>query len=248
MISFFDLSYGKPGLIKGEKVFNKMKEIGKDKAIETLKIPYKALATDLVTGKPYVFEQGSLYEAMRASVAIPTIVTPFVKNDMVLVDGGVLNNIPVQYVDKKDDEIMVVVDLGVNIPSQMAPYQKEEKDSIYTTFMDSVKDKIEKYSTLAKEKYLEKYEAVLGKQKDSDEEYLEEKKALDLGYSDIVEKSISVMMRKISDISLEKRTPDILISLSEQNATNFDFHKAEELIALGRDYAKKAIKEYESKK
>ncbi len=248
VLSYFDISYRKPWLIKGEKVFTKMQEIGKDKAIETLPIPYKALATDLVTGNPYVFESWSVYEAIRASVAIPTVVTPFVKGDMVLVDGGVLNNIPVQYAEKKDDEIVVVVDLWANIPSQITPYQTEEKESIYDEFIGSVKDTIEKYSTIAKEKYLEKYEKLVWKSKNTEEEILEKKKELDWWYSDIVQKSISVMMRKLSDISLEESNPDILISLSKHNATTFDFHKAKELIALWRDYAKKAIAEYEQRR
>ncbi len=242
VVSFLDISYGLSGLIKWEKVFNKMQEIGEDKNIEELTIPYKAIATDLVSGKPYVFDTWSLYEAMRASVSIPTVLTPVQKDGMLLVDGGVLNNIPTKYAEKHDDELLVVVDLWARIPSQIEAYQEEEKESIYEEFIDSVKDKFEEYSSLAKKKYLDKYFDT--KQEEIQEENDTE---IDRWYSDIVQKSIAVMMRRLSDISLEESKPDILLSLSYYNATTLDFHKAKELITLWRDFAKKAIAEYESK-
>ncbi len=253
VVSFLDISYGLSGLIKWERVFNKMQEIGEDKKIEELTIPYKAIATDLVTGNPYVFDKWSLYEAMRASVSIPTVLTPVQKGEMLLVDGGVLNNIPTKYAEKQGDELLVVVDLWARIPSQIKAYQEEEKESIYEEFIDSVKDKFEEYTSLAKKKYLERY--FLNNKKDDNtsaniNENLQEEKnvEIDRWYSDIVQKSIAVMMRRLSDISLETSNPDILISLSYYNATTLDFHKAKELIALWRDFAKKAITEYESKK
>lgn len=231
VLSFLDISYWKPWLIKGEKVFNKMKELGEEKNIEDLPIRYKAIATDLNHGKPYIFETWGIYTAIRASVSIPTVFTPLVKNGRILVDGGVLNNIPVAYAEQKEDELLMVVDVWAKIPSQIEEKpQEKKKESIYDSFIDSMKNKFEEYHLFQKDK-------------DTQEE---KKKDEDWWYTDVVQKSISVMMREISDIRLKNSNPDILVELSYENGTTFDFHRAEELIALGRKYAKIALDNYKT--
>ena len=78
VFSLMDFTIGGHGVMKGDKVFNKLKTIVDDQNIEDLKIPIKIIATDAVNGKEIVFSKGSMYGAMRASCSIPGLVKPFV--------------------------------------------------------------------------------------------------------------------------------------------------------------------------
>ena len=106
-----DFALSTQGLLKGENVFNKMKTFIPDRNIEEMNIPFSAIATDLINEKEIVFDKGSFYEAIRASVAIPTIFTPVKYKDTILVDGGVLNPLPIDYVKRSKDDLLVVVNL-----------------------------------------------------------------------------------------------------------------------------------------
>ncbi|HDO26967.1 MAG TPA: patatin, partial [Bacteroidetes bacterium] len=90
-----DFAFSTQGLLKGENVFNKMKTFIPDRDIEEMNIPFSAIATDLINEKEVVFDKGSFYDAVRASVAIPTVFTPVKYKDTILVDGGVLNPLPI---------------------------------------------------------------------------------------------------------------------------------------------------------
>ena len=108
---FMDFTLTNHGLLKGERVFEKMKAIIPDMNIEDMPIPFSAVATDILNEKEVVFTQGSFYEAARASVAIPAVFTPVKYEDTIIVDGGILNPIPIEFVNRKSDDILVVVNL-----------------------------------------------------------------------------------------------------------------------------------------
>ncbi|RLD89821.1 MAG: patatin [Bacteroidetes bacterium] len=125
-----DFAISTQGLLKGETVFNKMKTFIPDRNIEEMNIPFSAIATDLINEKEVVFNQGSFYEAVRASVAIPTVFTPVKYQDTILVDGGVLNPVPIDYVKRSEDDLLVVVNLyGDKIEKHI---QKEENSKSVT--------------------------------------------------------------------------------------------------------------------
>jgi NTE family protein len=108
---FMDFTLATNGLLKGERVFDKMKTFIPDMNIEDMPIPFAAVATDILHEKEVVFTKGSFYKAARASVAIPAIFTPVRYTDTILVDGGVLNPIPIEYVFRKDGDLLIVVNL-----------------------------------------------------------------------------------------------------------------------------------------
>ncbi|MDY0253748.1 MAG: patatin-like phospholipase family protein [Tenuifilaceae bacterium] len=108
---FMDFTLTTNGLLKGERVFDKMKTFIPDMNIEDMSIPFAAVATDILHEKEVVFTKGSFYEAARASVAIPAVFTPVKYTDTILVDGGVLNPIPIEYVHRKDGDMLIVVNL-----------------------------------------------------------------------------------------------------------------------------------------
>ena len=108
---FMDFTLATNGLLKGERVFDKMKTFIPDMNIEDMPIPFAAVATDIITEKEVVFTHGSFYKAARASVAIPAIFTPVKCNNTIIVDGGVLNPIPIEHVLRKNGDMLIVVNL-----------------------------------------------------------------------------------------------------------------------------------------
>lgn len=113
----------KGGLIKGEKTLETLKKYFSNKKIEDLKIPFFAVATDLLTAKEVVFSKGDVAEAVRASISIPLIYNPVLFENRTLVDGGVSCPVPVEVALDKGAEKIIAVNLdGV--------YFSEKKESI----------------------------------------------------------------------------------------------------------------------
>ena len=205
------------GLLKGEKVFDKMKTFIPDMNIEEMNIPFVAVATDLLNEEEVVFNTGSFYEAIRASIAIPTIITPAKYKDTILIDGGVLNPIPIEQVARSNNDILVVVNLYGNKKAGFEKTGLSEKNENSSKLNGLLK-------TLTK--------LVVSGDKSS------------LGYYSLLSATTSAMIHKIAKQNIEKFKPDILINIPYDSSDTFDFHKAEELIKLGEVAANEAILEY----
>ncbi len=108
---FMDFTLTTNGLLRGERVFEKMKTFIPDMNIEDMKIPFCAVATDILKEEGIAFTSGSFYDAVRASIAIPAVFTPIKHEDTILIDGGILNPIPIEYINRKYDDILIVVNL-----------------------------------------------------------------------------------------------------------------------------------------
>lgn len=206
-----DLTLGKGGLVKGEKVLNKMKEFIPDSNIEDLPIPYSATAVDIIKHEEVVFRSGSLYEAIRASIAIPTVFTPVKKDGATLVDGGVMNNVPITNIKRTEGDQLVVVYVNADIPCiKPALNKKEEKEqeSFYQKWLSSFNNHL--HINHSKEK------------KES------------LGLISVVDNALTTGMLALANFAIEKGNPDILINISRESCGTYDFYKAKELIEIGR--------------
>ncbi|MBO8176988.1 patatin-like phospholipase family protein [Aeribacillus pallidus] len=113
---FMDLGIRKRGLIAGNKIyamlihFLEQKGLG-DIKIENLKIPFRAVTVDIIKGKVFVFDEGSLSLAIRATTSVPGIFSPVHYQDKVLVDGGVLNNLPADLLREEEMDVVIAVDV-----------------------------------------------------------------------------------------------------------------------------------------
>jgi NTE family protein len=96
--------------------------------IEELPIPYAAVAVDLISKEEVVFRKGSLFEAIRASVSIPSVLTPVKSEGRLLVDGGVLNNIPISHAHRVPGDILVVVNVNASIAVVKPEISSEERE------------------------------------------------------------------------------------------------------------------------
>jgi len=219
-----DFTLSMHGLVKGDKVLQAMQEFIPDTNIENLPIPYSATAADIANNKEVVYRSGSLYEAIRASVAIPTVFTPIIKGDSVIVDGGVMNNIPISNVARHPGDKLVVVYVNADIPLVKPVVQEkeeEEKQSVYKKWLDDFNEHL--HEILPKSNKKER-----------------------LGYFTLLDKTITAGMMQMAKLIIEKGNPDILINISRDACGTYDFYKSNELIEIGRLAAKTTLDEIEN--
>ena len=112
VFNLMDLSISKNHIIKGDKVINALKEIVPEVYIEDLKIPYRAIAADLYTGEEVVFDRGPLFDAIRASISIPSLFRPVKYAFRTLVDGGIVNTMPIDKAVRNGNDILVAFDVN----------------------------------------------------------------------------------------------------------------------------------------
>ena len=115
IIGFMDVMIPRSGLVEGEKISGYLREILSDPMIENLPVPFAAVATDLKTGKEVWLREGSLIDAVRASMSLPGIFTPYGRNGQWLVDGGLVNPVPVSLCRAMGADIVVAVNLNSDI-------------------------------------------------------------------------------------------------------------------------------------
>lgn len=212
-----DFTFSNYGLLKGVRAFDKMKTFIPDMNIEEMNVPFVAVATDIINEKEVLFNSGSFYEAIRASIAIPTILTPVKYKETILVDGAVLNPIPTEHVVRKDNDILVVVNLYGNKQVELGKAMETNESQTQTKLNSLIK-------TISK--------LVVSGDKRS------------LGYYSLLTATTSAMVHKISKQNIEKFKPDILINIPHDSSDTFDFHKADELIKIGEIAAREAISIY----
>ena len=128
-----DLSLSSDGIVKGDRFIRELKQILPDMNIEDLPLPYVALATDMVSEQEVKFDHGNLFDAIRASISIPMLFRPFKYGEQRLIDGGILNPLPLNHAIRTSDDLLIAVD--VNAPAgkkgkkRLNPYQLMTKSS-----------------------------------------------------------------------------------------------------------------------
>jgi len=227
LFRFVDFSFSKQGLVKGDKLFNAVKSFIPDANIEDLSIPYAAVAADIINKKEVVFTKGSVFDATRASMAIPTVFTPVKWEDGLLIDGGIINNIPINHVQRTPNDMLIAVDVNADIPADILNTEKNETAATQSIYKKKLK---EFYSQLHISNTLN------GEEKSDNDEKL--------SYFNLINKTLSLMTYRITEMTLERYTPDILVNVSRHTCGTFDFYKAEEMVEIGRNAAIKSLAAY----
>lgn len=224
VFSLVDFTFSGLGLVKGDKLFHKMRELIEDANIEDLRIPFVAVAADIINKKEVVFTSGSVLDAIRASIAIPTVFTPVKTETGLLVDGGIINNLPIDHIKRSNGDILIAVNVNAHIPYDKPAVKKNETAPKPTGYKEKIKafyDQLNKNNPLSGEERF--------------------------GYFDVINKTISFMTYRTTQLSLEKYSPDIIINISHDSCSTYDFYKAEEMIETGRCEAFKSLEMYKNK-
>ncbi len=215
VFSLMDFTISTSGLIKGKKVLHVIEELIGKYNIEELEIPFTAIATDLSNRKEVHYKTGNLYKAIRASIGIPSLFTPLIDHDKLLIDGGILNPLPLSAIKKNsDDEIVVAVNLFAK--QKTNPFHmKKNKPLINTDYFGSYKDTMEKlFSDWLKRK--------------ENEPELETPNVIS-----VLMQTIELMQEQVTDETINIYKPDVLVNISRDFTHIMDFHLADELIKEG---------------
>ncbi len=128
---FLDWTVPKMGFVAGKKIEEYIRLFTKNKRIEDLSIPLAVIATDIEKGEKVVFREGPVYEAVRASIAVPGIFVPKRIGGRLLVDGGVVDRVPVSVAQEMGADIVIACDVS-------SSYEETEIQSIYDVIMKSL--------------------------------------------------------------------------------------------------------------
>lgn len=219
-----DFTLSGQGFVKGEKVFKAMEEFIGDHQIEHFKIPFTAVAADLLNKKEVHYRTGSLFKALRSSIAIPTVFTPVINGRSQLVDGGVLNPLPIDLVKKEDGEIIVAVNINANIPygKNNLPIEENTEKAAYLKMLDFIRATLPRFDNK------------------------NESTAENLGLFDILNKSYDLTQDRLTELMIQVHKPDLVVNVSRDACGVFEFYRANEIIEEGRKAFHQAYQQYAS--
>ena len=217
------------GFIKGERVIAALRELVGNADIETLPIAYTAVATDLDREQEVWISRGPLFEAIRASIAIPGILRPQVLAGRTLVDGGLLNPLPIAPALHAMTDLTIAVD--VNGPVRRLPASATRPAAPATAT-----------AAAPEPGYAQKMAALFESLIDKREE-----RPAEPGWRDLMARSLETMQRQLTRFHLSVHEPDLLVSVPRNACSFYEFHRAAELIAVGRDRATRALDRFEQK-
>ena len=258
VFGLMDISISRNHLVKGDKVISALKEIVPEIDIQDLNIPYRAVAADLYTGEEVVFDRGPLFEAIRASISIPSLFRPVKYGFRTLVDGGIVNTMPISRVVRTEGDILAAFDVNDidvdSIRQALISEAREEEERIaeeeaLNKETRSVLQAVKHDSNLS---LIEKFKLAGAQgQKILSHKLHEEEPQPELLYEDnyysILSRTFSIMNHVLAKEAAERFRPDILAKMSFDSYGDVgDYAKAREISELGRELMKKAIDRYEA--
>ncbi|MDR7128532.1 NTE family protein [Algoriphagus sp. 4150] len=227
VFSLMDFTFSTRGFIKGDKVYNALKKVIEDCQIEDLSTPFYCNAVDYISGKEVVFREGSLYAAIRASGSIPTVFQPARYHRYELVDGGVLNPVPLSLLQQAEENMIVVVGLNGGDSELVTPPKKDSTGKKYIsmpTWMIEYRNKMRQYFP--------------------EQEKIE--KPTSLSSIGLMTRSFDLLQDRFSALLIEKYQVDVTVQVARNQAGTLEFYRAEELIEIGREKAIQALDNWEN--
>lgn len=218
IFTLLDISWQKNGLVKGDRIISTLTDLVGDVAIEDLSIKYTAVAADIVNEKEVWLSSGSLFDAIRASISLPLFFTPFHYKGVDLIDGGVLNPVPIAPTFSDHTDLSIAVNLGGRIKASLSYVNKEkpnlttnESSNLLSGFLDRFKTKVVEHTVNDWDAY------------------------------DIANQAFDAMQSTIARQKLAAYPADYFVEISRNACGTLEFDRAEEMIKLGYDTAKLSL-------
>lgn len=223
VIKLLDFSFSFSGLFSGDRIMQTLDELLGDINIEDLPIKFTAVASDLDTETEVWFDKGSLFTAIRASMSIPTVFTPVSHQGRLLVDGAVLNPIPVGPTLTHITDLTIAISLSGKRTHEVIKEISEPVTNIENKYLAGIADFIDSM------------------QKKYRPEKVAESKTTDV--FDIMLKSYETMQNTIARFKLAGHNPDYLLEVPTNSCKILEFHRANEMIDFGYKLAAENIQE-----
>ena len=206
VVSFMDVALN-GGLLKGERFMAFVTRVCKDRPIEDLAIPFAAVATSLQTGAEVWLRTGSTMNAVRASLAMPGLFTPVMSSDGILVDGALVNPVPVSLARAMGADIVIAVDLSAGIVGRNL-LVNDARAGRSSLFGDWMLRGLRKFG---------------GEASDSPR----------LSVLNVIATSLDVMQVRITRSRMAGEPPDLMVAPRLADIGLLDFHRADEAIREG---------------
>ncbi len=263
VLRLIDVSF-RLGAIRGERVFGRIHDIVGEINIEELAIPFTAVATDLTNQQEIWFQEGCLHQAMRASAAIPSLFTPVIQGKRMLVDGGLLNPLPIVPVVSSHCDLIIAVNLNATnqshyqlpvierpaalkgridqlmatLGSRLPSFRRKSEDDVL--LLAAEQQQADATAPAAAPSRSENGAAPKSASGSRVAEFSGPASLLEL-----VNQSFEVMQTSLAQYKIAGYPPDVLINVPKRVCRFFEFYKAPELIMLGRQIARDTLERYE---
>jgi NTE family protein len=216
VLRLLDPAFGNAGLLKGERIMEVLRQLIGDSDIEQLPISFTAVAMDLESGKEVWLRKGSLFDAIRASIAIPLLFTPVRHEGRMLVDGSLVNPVPIAPTLHDTTDLIVAVNVGAKAEAPPAEVQSAPlpDGNIYRQRIQAFIDSL--HITRAPADAMP-------------------------GMLDVALRSMEAMENTIARLKLAAYAPDVIIEIPRNACHIHEFWRAEEMIAMGRERTAKAF-------
>ena len=229
MADYLDFTISSGGFIKAKRFIDKLKTLSPDRSIESLPVELTIVATNLTTGKEEVFTQGSIYAAVRASIAIPAVITSVRQDGEVLVDGGIVNPMPLNHLHASPGDIKVAVNLyGTDTTATLSPVPVRETSN--ESPLAYLRDKYHSVRTWRSSLLTTLFRETTDVR----------------GYVGTLRAIVDLMTQRLIEAQLRVAPPDVVIDVPMACASVFDFNRAKDLILLGEQQARAALDRYEA--
>ncbi|OBB28325.1 esterase [Mycolicibacterium elephantis] len=241
VLRLLDPSITAAGVLRATKILDAVRDILGDVRIEDLPIPYTAVTTDLIAGKSVWLQRGPVDAAIRASIAIPGVIAPHVLDGRLLADGGILDPLPMAPIAAVNADLTIAVSLA---GSESAGSEETESGPRTTEWLTKMWR-----STTS----LFDSSAVRGGSEsgptDSEAELVDAGKEATvpkLGSFEVMNRTIDIAQAALSRHQLANYPPDLLIEVPRSACRSLDFHRAAEVIEVGRTLAAEALDKRET--
>lgn len=238
ILQLTDFSITGNSLVKGRKVIQALQEIVPECKIESLPVPLTLVASDLLTTDEVVFREGSLFEAIRASISIPLFFQPVQWQGRLLVDGGILNPLPLRQIERHEGDILVAMDI-----SGKDGLVIERRQSDVLKIAQALQEKHIPYAPKAIQRLQDNLSHKLTA--------IERAKNINLqgtvNYVTMLDRMSDMQIQRNTQLAIELTPPDVLASMPQYAFNTFDFDKAELIIAEGHRLMSEALDKYEAR-
>jgi NTE family protein len=219
ILALMDLSWQKSGVLRGDKLIGMLADLIGGKSIEELPISYTAVATDISAHKEVWIRRGDLFSAIRASISIPILFTPFRYKDMDLVDGGLLNPVPIAPTFGDGTDLTIAVNLG---GAPCLPVPPRRPATVPVRPAAALHEKISLF--------IDRLQPATRKTSEHD-----------WGAYQILLRSFDTMQSAIARHQLAAYPPDVVIEMPNNICQTLEFDRAAEMIDLGYRRAQECL-------
>lgn len=246
VLKLVDVTWSPMGAMRANKVMSKLEALVGDMLIEDLPIPVTTVATDLVRQREVWFQNGSLLRAIRASIAVPGVITPVHLGDQVLVDGGLLNPLPIMPIlAAHEADFVVAVNVTAHSPQPVTLEELLPCDDAHdsrTEFERNRDANIGGWMSDVREATKRLWDGLGGGgDEDEEEESADSRGKREWGKLDMILESFDITQAALAKYKIAGYPPDVLIEVPKTVCSTYEFHRAKDLIRLGRHLADEAL-------